>query len=144
MTSSHKVEWNDAFQKIFITRLADESSILTETLTFGQAEALARDLNQVLATYREHTLYWHPGYDARPSLEDGRPLWGSERLEMKHQGKWINGVVGYVNTTASIPVFIPNEKEYGDYISFVIGKTIVRNVSEPYGDGSKFILSHRK
>ncbi len=84
----------------------------------------------------EYTLYWHPSeaYIARLAYGDNIPLWGSERLEVWHDGRWVQGKTGNVGAASSL-VLWPREKAGNpEYITLTVGSR-VRNVSEPKGDG---------
>src|SRR5258708_24797240 len=77
---------------------------------------------------QEYTLYWHSSemYAARLAYGDDRPLWGSERLEMKHGDRWIAGKVGQVGAASAL-VLCPREKaDNPEYIVLTVG-SIVRN-----------------
>ncbi len=83
-----------------------------------------------------YTLYWHPSplYTSRLAYGNDTPLWGSERLEVWHEGLWIAGKVGHLHA-GGVLVLWPREKEgHPEYITLHVGNR-VRNVSKPHGDG---------
>ncbi len=84
---------------------------------------------------QEHTLYWHPSemYTARLAYGNDTPLWGSERLEVWHEGRWIAGKVGYLVPGGGLVLF-PHGENYLEYITLIVGSR-VRNVTAPVGDG---------
>jgi hypothetical protein len=104
-------------------------------------EATRTRLDQLAQSLREseqasYTLYWHPDpmYTARLAYGNDTPLWSSERLEVWHEGKWIPGKVGYLMASGGL-VLWPREKNGNpQYITLTVG-SMVRNVSEPRGDG---------
>jgi hypothetical protein len=86
----------------------------------------------------EYTLYFHPSetYTARLAYGYGvvsTPLWGSERLEVWHEGRWIAGKVGHLHAGGGLVLF-PHGENYLEYITLTVGSR-VRNVSKPHGDG---------
>lgn len=87
---------------------------------------------------QEYILYWHPSemYTARLAYDDDRPLWGSERLEVLHDGRWIPGKAGQPHAGGGMVVW-PREKSGNpEYIALRPG-SVVRNVSKPVGDGTE-------
>ena len=85
---------------------------------------------------KEYLLFWHPSeaFIARLAYGDNIPLWGSERLEVWHDGRWIAGKAGHVGAASGM-VLWPQEREGNpDYITLTVGSR-VRSVSEPKGDG---------
>lgn len=86
---------------------------------------------------QEYALYWHPSemYTARLAYGNDIPLWGSERLEVFHDGRWVDGKVGHVGAASGL-VLWPREKGGNpEYIVLTIG-SLVRTVSEPVGGGT--------
>jgi hypothetical protein len=86
---------------------------------------------------QEYTLYWHPSemYTERLAYGDDRPLWGSERLEVFHDGRWVDGKVGHVGAASGLVLWPRENAGNPEYIVLTIG-SLVRNVSEPVGDGT--------
>ncbi len=85
----------------------------------------------------EYTLYWHPSemYTARLAYGNDTPLWGSERLDLWYDNRWITGKVGHVGSASGL-VLRPRKKEGNpEYITLTVGSR-VRNVSKPVGDGT--------
>jgi len=88
---------------------------------------------------REQTIGWHGTMTATFALPDGRALYGSERLELLHEGQWLHGKVGHMNP-GSLLVFFPDTARdlSKEYIVLEPGKSVVRKVSQPYGDAKGF------
>lgn len=88
---------------------------------------------------REQVIGWHGVMTATFALQDGRALYGTERLELLHEGQWIHGKTGHL-VPGSLPVFFPDGAKdlRKQYIALVAGKSVVRKVSRPYGDAKGF------
>ncbi len=105
-------------------------------------DARKRKLDQLAQALREsdhqaYTLYWHPSemYTVRLAYGNDRTLWGSERLEVLHNGRWIAGKVGHVGSGSGLVLWPREKARLPEYIVLTIG-SVVRNVSEPVGDGA--------
>ncbi len=113
---------------------------LARTLREGDKERWQESPQEFAETsgvhHTEYTLYWHPSpqYTSRLAYGNDTPLWGSERLEVWHEGLWIAGKVGHLHA-GGVLVLWPREKEgHPEYITLHVGNR-VRNVSKPHGDG---------
>ena len=95
-----------------------------------------RELEAASTSAQEYTLYWHPSqmYTARLAYGNDRPLWGSERLEVLHEGRWIVGKAGHVGAGSGLVLWPFHKRGHPDYIPLTVG-SLVRHVSEPQGDG---------
>jgi hypothetical protein len=87
----------------------------------------------------EQTIGWHATMTAMFALEDGRVLYGTERLELLHEGQWLHGKTGHLGP-GTLPVFFPDGAKdlHKEYIALTAGKSVVRKVSQPYGDAKGF------
>jgi hypothetical protein len=106
-------------------------------------EARKRKLDQLAQALREsggreYILYWHPSemYTARLAYGNDTPLWGSERLEVLHEDRWIAGKAGHVGAASGMVLWPHEKKGNPEYITLTVG-SVVRNVSKPVGDGGR-------
>ena len=120
-----------------LSKVTGEDEHLDEA-TRAKLDQLAQALREggAVSSQQEYFLYWHASemYTARLAYGNDTPLWGSERLEVWHDGRWIAGKAGHVGAASGL-VLWPREKEGNpEYITLRVGSR-VRNVSEPRGDG---------
>lgn len=69
------------------------------------------------------------------ALEDGRGLYGSERLELLHEGEWSSSrqVILAPEACWCSSLILPKTT-----IVLIPGQSVVRKVSQPYGDAQGF------
>src|SRR6266567_4175419 len=96
--------------------------------TRAKLDQLAQALreSEARSESQEYTLYWHPSemYTARLAYGNDRPLWGSERLEVWHEGRWVEGSAGRVGAASGM-VLWPREKEGNpEYIILTVGSRV--------------------
>jgi hypothetical protein len=84
---------------------------------------------------QEFVLGWHPAErdTARLAYGNDTPLWGSERLEVWHEGRWIAGKAGNKGAASGMMLWPTEVAGNPEYITLSVGSR-VRNVSEPQGD----------
>ncbi len=120
-----------------LAKVTGEDEHLDEA-TRANLDQLAQALREsgARSEQREYTLYFHPSkmYTARLAYGNDTPLWGSEQLEVWDEDRWVAGKAGHVGAASGM-VLWPREKEGNpQYITLTVG-SVVRNVSEPRGDG---------
>jgi hypothetical protein len=88
---------------------------------------------------KEQTIGWHATMTATFALSDGRALYGSERLELFHEGQWLHGKAGHLGPGTLLVFFPDGAKDLSkEYIALSPGESVVRKVSRPYGDAKGF------